>query len=322
MCGIAGVLYADSCRSVSPSLLTDMGHAIAHRGPDGEGTFRSGPVGLVHRRLAIIDLEGGRQPLSNEDESIHVVFNGEIYNYRELRRQLETRGHVFRTNSDTEVLVHLYEEHGPELCTQLTRHVCVCDLGRSSPRIAAGSRSSGPEATLHLSRQRKAGLRFRTESRPRTSRTSIDPSIRPPLKIISRSASSPDNAASLAASPNFPLRIWLRISLTEFQTSPKRYWQLSFDHEDRSSVDDWKQRIDAALRESVKAHLVADVPVGAFLSGGLDSSAIVALMAELRSDPVRTFSIGFNEDRIQRAAVRPRSCTALRMSSHRRNRHS
>ena len=114
MCGIAGVLYADSGRVVSEMLLKDMGNAIAHRGPDGEGTFRAGPIGLVHRRLAIIDLEGGRQPLSNEDKSIHVVFNGEIYNYQELRRQLETRGHVFRTNSDTEVLVHLYEEHGAD----------------------------------------------------------------------------------------------------------------------------------------------------------------------------------------------------------------
>ena len=119
MCGIAGVLYAESGRSVSAQVLTDMGNAIAHRGPDGEGTFRSGPVGLVHRRLAIIDLEGGRQPLSNEDESIHVVFNGEIYNYQELRQHLVARGHKFRTNSDTEVLVHLYEEHGADLCTHL-----------------------------------------------------------------------------------------------------------------------------------------------------------------------------------------------------------
>ncbi len=119
MCGIAGVLYSDSRRSVTEDLLTRMGDAIAHRGPDGAGTYRGQSVGLVHRRLAIIDLAGGQQPLGNEDDSLQIVFNGEIYNYRELRRLLEARGHLFRTNSDTEVLVHLYEDLGPAMCREL-----------------------------------------------------------------------------------------------------------------------------------------------------------------------------------------------------------
>ncbi len=119
MCGIAGVLYADSHRCADRNVLQQMGDAIAHRGPDGEGFFRSNNVGLIHRRLAIIDLAGGDQPIANEDESVQVVFNGEIYNYPELRQQLESRGHVFRTNSDTEVLVHLYEDFGKDLVKHL-----------------------------------------------------------------------------------------------------------------------------------------------------------------------------------------------------------
>ena len=295
MCGIAGVLYSDPGRSVSASLLTDMGQAIAHRGPDGEGTFRSGPVGLVHRRLAIIDLAGGRQPLSNEDESIHVVFNGEIYNYQDLRRQLETRGHVFRTNSDTEVLVHLYEERGPELCTHLRGMFAfaIWDARRHELLLARDHLGQKP---LFIYRDNEK-LVFGSELKAVLAHPHIDRSIDPAaIEDYLTFGFIPGQRCIFSRVAKLPAAHRLHVSLTAFQASPKRYWQLSFDHKDRSSVDDWKQRIDAALRDSVNAHLVADVPVGAFLSGGLDSSAIVALMAGLRSDPVRTFSIGFHEE--------------------------
>ncbi len=294
MCGIAGVLYAESGRSVSAQLLTDMGNAIAHRGPDGEGTFRSGPVGLVHRRLAIIDLEGGRQPLSNEDESIHVVFNGEIYNYQELRHKLVARGHVFRTNSDTEVLVHLYEEHGADLCTHLRGMFAfaIWDARRHELLLARDHLGQKP---LFIYRDNEK-LVFGSELKAVLAHPGIDRSIDPAaIEDYLTFGFIPGQRSIFGRVTKLPAAHRLRISLTEFQTSPKRYWQLLFDHEDRSTVDAWKQRIDAALHESVKAHLIADVPVGAFLSGGLDSSAIVAMMAGLRSDPVRTFSIGFNE---------------------------
>ena len=294
MCGIAGVLYAESGRSVSAQVLTDMGNAIAHRGPDGEGTFRSGPVGLVHRRLAIIDLEGGRQPLSNEDESIHVVFNGEIYNYQELRQHLVARGHKFRTNSDTEVLVHLYEEHGADLCTHLRGMFAfaIWDARRHELLLARDHLGQKP---LFIYRD-KEKLVFGSELKAVLAHPGIDRSLDPAaIEDYLTFGFVPGQRSIFGCVTKLPAAHRLRISLSEFQTSPKRYWQLSFDHEDRSTVDDWKQRIDTALHESVKAHLIADVPVGAFLSGGLDSSAIVAMMAGLRSDPVRTFSIGFNE---------------------------
>lgn len=294
MCGIAGVLYADSNRSVSAELLTEMGNAIAHRGPDGEGTFRATSVGLVHRRLAIIDLEGGRQPLSNEDESIHVVFNGEIYNYQELRRQLETRGHIFRTHSDTEVLVHLYEEHGPELCKHL-RGMFAFAIWDARRRELLLARDHLGQKPLFLYRDNEK-LVFGSELKAVLAHPNIDRTIDPAaVEDYLTFGFIPGQRSIFSRISKLPAAHRLRVSLTEFQASPKRYWQLSFDHEDRSSAEEWKQRVDAALHESVQAHLVADVPVGAFLSGGLDSSAIVAMMAGLRSDPVQTFSIGFNE---------------------------
>lgn len=294
MCGIAGVFYRDPGRSVSAELLTAMGDAIAHRGPDGEGTFRAGPIGLVHRRLAIIDLEGGRQPLSNEDESIHVVFNGEIYNYQDLRRSLESRGHIFRTNSDTEVLVHLYEEHGPDLCTHL-RGMFAFAIWDARKRELLLARDHLGQKPLFIYRDNEKVI-FGSELKTILAHPNINRTIDPAavedyltFGFIPGQRSIFSNVTKLQAAHR------LRVSSSEFLLSPKRYWQLSFDHQNRASLDDWKQKIDAALHESVKAHLVADVPVGAFLSGGLDSSSIVAMMAGMRIEPVQTFSIGFNE---------------------------
>lgn len=294
MCGIAGVLYADSRRTAGPALLAEMGNAIAHRGPDGAGTFRAGPVGLVHRRLAIIDPEGGRQPLSNEDESIHVVFNGEIYNYRELREQLQNRGHVFRTQSDTEVLVHLYEEHGPELCKHLRGMFAfaIWDARRCELLLARDHLGQKP---LYIYRDHEK-LVFGSELKAILPHPNVDRRIDPAaVEDYLTYGFIPGRRCIFDRFEKLPAAHLLIISPTAIHAPARRYWQLSFDHEDRLSIDDWKQRIEAALHESVNAHLVADVPVGAFLSGGLDSSAIVAMMAGLRMDPVRTFSIGFNE---------------------------
>ncbi len=295
MCGIAGVLYADPGRTVSAELLTEMGNAIAHRGPDGEGTFRSAAVGLVHRRLSIIDLEGGRQPLSNEDESIHVVFNGEIYNYQDLRRQLETRGHTFRTNSDTEVLVHLYEDYGLDLCTHLRGMFAfaIWDARRRELMLARDHLGQKP---LYVYRDREK-LLFGSELKAILAHPDVDRSIDPlAVEDFLTFGFIPGQHTIFRCVAKLPAAHRLRVSHTEFHASPKRYWNLSFSQEEKLSAEDWKERMDAALKDSVKAHMIADVPVGAFLSGGLDSSSIVAMMSELRSDPVQTFSIGFQEE--------------------------
>ena len=294
MCGIAGILYADSNRSVSAELLTEMGNAIAHRGPDGEGTFRAGSVGLVHRRLAIIDLEGGRQPLSNEDESIHVVFNGEIYNYQELRRGLEAHGHIFRTNSDTEVLVHLYEEHGADLCTHL-RGMFAFAIWDARRRELLLARDHLGQKPFFIYRDNEK-LVFGSELKAILAHPNLDRSIDPAaIEDYLTFGFIPGQRSIFTKVMKLQAGHFLRIAPSEFRATPKRYWQLSFDHENPASAEQWKERVDAALKESVAAHLVADVPVGAFLSGGLDSSSIVAMMSGLRSDPVQTFSIGFDE---------------------------
>src|SRR5436190_8567165 len=154
MCGIAGVIYADG-RPVDPALLKAMGDRLAHRGPDAEGFWTAPGVGLVHRRLSIIDLEGGRQPLGNEDGSIQVVFNGEIYNYQELRQRLLARGHRFATNSDTEVLVHLYEEVGDRLVDQLRGMFAFALWDQRSSRLLLARDRLGIKPLYYLRDQEK-----------------------------------------------------------------------------------------------------------------------------------------------------------------------
>jgi asparagine synthase (glutamine-hydrolysing) len=296
MCGIAGVLYADSGCTVDPEVLSAMGEAIAHRGPDGHGVFRTTAAAMIHRRLAIIDPNGGQQPISNEDESIHVVFNGEIYNYRDLRRVLEGRGHQFRTHSDTEVLVHLYEEYGHDLCRHLRGMFAfaIWDARRKELFLARDHLGQKP---LFVYRDTQK-LVFGSELKAILSHPEIDRSIDPyAIEDYLTFGFIPGQRSIFSRISKLPAGHHLHASGTRLHNSPERYWQLSFDHEDNASCDDWTQRIDSALKESVSAHLVADVPVGAFLSGGVDSSAIVAMMAEHQSEPVRTFSIGFHESR-------------------------
>jgi len=296
MCGIAGVLYADSGRTVDPEVLSAMGDAIAHRGPDGHGVFRTAAAALIHRRLAIIDPNGGQQPISNEDESIHVVFNGEIYNYRVLRTELENRGHTFRTHSDTEVLVHLYEEYGHDLCRHLRGMFAfaIWDARRKDLFLARDHLGQKP---LFIYRDARK-LVFGSELKAILAHPEIDRSIDPyAIEDYLTFGFIPGQRSIFSRISKLPAGHRLHASGTRLQNSPERYWQLSFDHEDNASCEEWTQRIDSALKESVAAHLVADVPVGAFLSGGVDSSAIVAMMAELQSEPVRTFSIGFHESR-------------------------
>ena len=296
MCGIAGVLYSDSDRSVDSAVLKGMGDAIAHRGPDGEGYFRDRNVGLVHRRLSIIDLEGGHQPISNEDESIHVVFNGEIYNYRELRAELESQGHVFRTNSDTEVLVHLFEEYGPHLCTRL-RGMFAFALWNARSRQLMLARDHLGQKPLFVYRDGEK-LLFGSELKAMFAHAGVDRSISAEaVEDYLTFGFIPGQRSILQKVEKLPAGHWVLLSADRMNSRPQRFWQLSFATEVHGSVDDWKDRIDAAIQESVRAHLVADVPVGAFLSGGLDSSAIVATVAGLLNEPVRTFSIGFQEKR-------------------------
>jgi asparagine synthase (glutamine-hydrolysing) len=295
MCGIAGVLYRDHARSPDLSVLKKMGNAIAHRGPDGSGVLQSGSAGLIHRRLAIIDLEGGCQPIANEDESIQVVFNGEIYNHRELRTDLEQCGHRFRTNSDTEVLVHLYEEFGGDMCLRLRGmfSFALWDVRRQELFLARDHLGQKP---LFVYRDDEKIL-FASELKGILAHPNVDNRIDPAaIEDYLAFGFVPGSSCILRSVQKLPAAHRLTVSHSRWNADPERYWQLQFDAEAGGSESDWAERIDAGIRSSVKAHLVSDVPVGAFLSGGLDSSAIVAMVAELSPTPLQTFSIGFHEE--------------------------
>jgi len=295
MCGIAGVLYNDQHRPTEASTLRAMGNAIAHRGPDGEGIFQSRNVGMIHRRLAIIDLEGGNQPIANEDGSINVVFNGEIYNYPELREQLIGQGHQFRTHSDTEVLVHLYEEHGDDLVQHL-RGMFAFALWDERERRLLLARDHVGQKPLYVYRDHEK-LLFGSELKAILAHPNVDRSVCPAaIEDYLTFGVIPGERSIFRRVQRLPAAHTMTIE-SDKTPAPKRYWQLSFDCEQSGTEDEWKDRIENAIQDAVQSHLIADVPVGAFLSGGLDSSLIVATLTDLIRSPIQTFSIGFQERR-------------------------
>ena len=287
MCGICGI--ASTRGPVDPDRLRAMATTLFHRGPDSEGAHVDGPVGIAARRLAIIDLTGGDQPIANEDGSVVVVQNGEIYNYRELMRELERAGHRFRTHCDTEVLVHGYEQWGPELWERLRGMFAVAVWDARARRLDARARPLRHQAALLPRRRRRAVVRVgarRAAARARSTstrsrRSSRSTSIPAPLSIFRDIRKLPPGShADLARG---------RVDLDRFARTgplPARHGE-----DEAELVEECRAR----LRDSVRAHLIADVPVGVLLSGGVDSGALAALAAEESPEAVRTFSIGFEE---------------------------
>ena len=295
MCGIAGVLYADRRRPVKTGVLKAMGDAIAHRGPDAEGFWIDPGLGLVHRRLSIIDLGGGDQPIGNEDGSVQVVFNGEIYNYLDLRVDLEKRGHRFRTSSDTEVLVHLYEEHGDSLVERLRGMFAFAIWDRKRRQLVLARDRVGIKP-LYLYRDHEK-LIFGSELKAILAHPDVDRSIDvAAIEEYLTLGMVPGSRAIFRKAEKLPPAHVLTVHSENLQAASRRYWQLQFEPDEKTSVDAWQEAIRAKLKETVKLHLLADVSVGAFLSGGVDSSIVVAEASSQVSDPLRTFSIGFQDE--------------------------
>jgi asparagine synthase (glutamine-hydrolysing) len=272
-----------------------MGHAIAHRGPDAEGFHREPGLGLIHRRLSIIDLGGGAQPLGNEDGSVQVVFNGEIYNFQELRRRLEFQGHRFRTNSDTEVLVHLYEEEGDRLVEYLRGMFAFALWDRPRRRLLLARDRLGIKP-LYLYRDSEK-LLFGSELKAILAHPDVDRVVDvEALEDYLALGMVPGRRAIFRRVEKLAPAHVLALRADDLHAEPRRYWQLGIEPDPKPTFEEWQEALRAKLAESVKLHLIADVPVGAFLSGGLDSSAVVALAAGATSGPLRTFSIGFREE--------------------------
>jgi asparagine synthase (glutamine-hydrolysing) len=290
MCGIAGIIHSDVSHPVLRESIEKMCDAMTHRGPDDFGHYIDGHVGIGMRRLSIIDLETGQQPITNEDQTIWVVFNGEIYNYRELRKGLEAKGHRFRTTTDTEVIVHLYEDFGDDCVSQLRgmfafaiwdarRQVLV--LGRDRLGIKPLYYAEIPEGLIFAS-ELKALL-----THPGISRD-IDPQA---LAEYFTHLCVPGNLSIFKAVRKLPPAHVL--VYRQGQMDLRRYWHVQPNPDHSRTEDDWIDELRARLEDSVKIHLVADVPVGAFLSGGLDSATMVALIARASAEAVRTFTVGF-----------------------------
>src|SRR6266436_3482324 len=292
MCGICGIYEYKTQKPVDQQILDNMLQVLHHRGPDDAGSFLDRDLSIGMRRLSIIDLNGGKQPISNEDGTVVTVFNGEIYNYRSLREDLECRGHVLSTESDTEVIVHLYEEFG-EQCVQHLRGMfgfAVWDKRKRQLLLARDRLGIKP---LYYT-QAGGRLLFGSEIKAILQHPSIKAALNTEglnnflsLKYVPAPQTMFEDIYAL------PPGCILRCDANGVEV--RRYWDLSFANHPSGNIreEEYAERLEALLRECVKMHLISDVPFGAFLSGGLDSSTIVALMSQFLNEPVKTYSVGF-----------------------------
>lgn len=295
MCGIAGTLYFDRNRPVDEARLGNMADAIAHRGPDAEGFWIGQGVGLAHRRLSIIDLAEGQQPLGNEDGSIQVVFNGEIYNYRELKSELVSQGHKFRTNSDTEVLVHLYEEMGEHLVDRLRGMFAFAIWDSKRERLVISRDRVGQKPVYYY--QDAQQLLFGSEIKSILTCAEVSRELDlHALEAYLTFGVVPNDLSIFRSIRKLPAAHTLVLDRQHWNNSPQRYWELKFRPREKFTLEEWLEELSSAFQETVTAHRIADVPIGAFLSGGLDSSAVVAALMQAGNAPIKTFSIGFEEE--------------------------
>lgn len=296
MCGICGVVYGDG-RTPDKGLLKRANDEIAHRGPDDEGYHVDGPAGLAMRRLAIIDLNTGHQPLSYDDERLWVTLNGEIYNYLELRKELEAKGHRFATKSDTEVILALYKDLGAA-CVQKLRGMFAFAVWDRKDKSLFIARDRIGKKPLCYAFDAKGNLLYGSELRclfaldPALSRE-IDP-VAVDMFLTLQYIPSPRTIYKSA----FKLPPAHTLTWKDGKISVERYWDLPLGQKPiTEDFEEAKTLLRDTLTESTRLRMISDVPLGAFLSGGVDSSIIVALMAGLSSKPVKTFSIGFDEER-------------------------
>lgn len=303
MCGIAGFAGFQLPGDEARKRVRAMCDAIAHRGPDADGYHVADGIALGMRRLSIIDVSGGQQPISNEDGSITVVFNGEIYNHHALRRQLEASGHRFRTHSDTEVLVHLYEDFGPELVSRLRGMFAFAIWDSRNQSLLMARDRTGMKPLSYMVSPEGEGLVFCSELRSLwafdAGRLRVSPSA---VMQYLAFGYVPDPASIFEGVRKLPpghLLLWSAQKGTEL----RRYW--TPPHPEGSAMDETElvETLRAKLDAAVASHLEAEVPLGAFLSGGLDSSTVVALMSRHASGRVRTFSIGFAEEDYDESAA-------------------
>ncbi|MFZ0760691.1 MAG: asparagine synthase (glutamine-hydrolyzing) [Candidatus Sulfotelmatobacter sp.] len=292
MCGICGKFEFERGKPVSASLVKRMADMIRHRGPDDEGFYVSRQIGLGFRRLSIIDLDGGHQPLSNETGTVWIVFNGEIYNYQSLREDLVAKGHVFKTQSDTEVIVHLYEEYGFE-CVQKLRGMFAFAIWDSSTDTLFLARDRVGIKPLYYYLCSKF-LSFGSEMKAILADPAVNREVNP--EMIDRFLTYYYVPGGDTLLHNlFKLKPGHVLIAKNGEVEVRQYWDLDFSQAaSHKSSDSYEQQLIELLDESVQLHMISDVPVGFLLSGGIDSTAMLALAAAKTDRPISTFTVGFS----------------------------
>ena len=294
MCGICGKIYIDKTKRVNPHLIDRMTSVLNHRGPDDRGVYADGHVGLGHQRLSIIDLSSaGHQPMPNEDNSLRIVFNGEIYNFEEIKKDLETKGHIFRSQSDTEAIIHLYEEEGLECVRRLRGMFAFAIWDSNKQRLFCARDRAGQKPLVYAMADNS--FLFASEIKSLLKDPAIKQTIHPeaihhyltyqyvpgPMTVFKCIKKLPPAHTLVFHHGNISIN---------------QYWNISYKRKIKyPRISDYTEHFLDVFSEAVKIRLRSDVPLGAFLSGGIDSSATVAVMSQLLDQPVKTFSIGFEE---------------------------
>lgn len=294
MCGIAGIYHLQTAKPVEESRVRAMADVIAHRGPDGSGIWVAPGVGLGHRRLSIIDLAGGAQPMPSNDGQAVIVFNGEIYNYREVRAQLIALGRAFHSNSDTEVIVEAWRQWGPDCLSRLNGmfSFAIHDADRGCLFLARDRLGVKP---LHYAELSDGSIIFGSELKALLAH----PLLRraPDISAIDDYLGLgyvPDDTSMVAGVRKLAAGHYLMLRRGHPMPAPVQWWDVSFAHRASGSAAALGEELTSLMRTAVTDRMIADVPLGAFLSGGVDSSSVVALMAEASGQAVKTCSIGFD----------------------------
>ncbi len=318
MCGIAGIFHLSTPKPVDPSRVEKMCDAMVHRGPDGAGVWTAPGIGLGHRRLSIIDVAGSPQPMASADGRAMLVFNGEIYNYRELREELRAAGATFRTDGDSEVILAAWQRWGPD-CLSHLHGMFAFGIYDSERRTLFLARDRLGVKPLFMAQLSDGSIAFASELKGLLAhpllRREIDPLA---IEDYLTWGYVPDHRSILQGVSKLPAGHSLLLHHNGGLPVPVQWWDVSFAQRRKGSVADLEAELLHLLRQAVTSRMVADVPLGAFLSGGVDSSSVVALMAENSRDPVKTCSIGFDVAALDESDYA--SQVAIRFATDHRNR--
>ena len=294
MCGIAGIFHLETPKPVDPARLRKMTDSLTHRGPDGSGIWTAPGVGLGHRRLSIIDLEGGAQPMLTADEAQIISFNGEIYNFQEVRIDLEKCGHVFETGSDTEVILYAWRQWGVDCLKRLNGMFVFAIFDQRTKQMFLARDRLGVKP-LFYAPVSDGSIIFGSELKALLANPLLrrEPNIHAVDDYLAFGY-VPDQTSILKGVKKLPAGHYLLLEQGKPEPKPIQYWDMDFSQRNKASADALEEELVTLLKEAVGSRMISDVPLGAFLSGGVDSSAVVALMAEKSRQPIKTCSIGFD----------------------------